>query len=379
MTYFDNAATTFPKPQAVSRSVLNGVSVYGGNPGRSGHQLSLRTSQKIFEIRKEIGAFFRISPQRVIFTQNCSQALNFAIKGVAEPGDHFILSGMEHNSVIRPIFSLAEQNRIEYDIAPVYENDPERTLESFASLVRRNTKAIVCTHASNVNGMILPIGELGRFCREKGILFLVDAAQSAGVLPIDLQEMKIDLLCTAGHKGLYGITGTGLLLVNTDYPLRPLMEGGTGSLSAELTQPDFYPDRLESGTINTVGILSLQAGLRHIKKLTLPKIYRYESELCRMAAERIAENPRYILYTRDYTPGVRVPILLFNHKEIGSAELTDLLSQKGFCLRGGIQCAPLAYNQLAISKETGAVRFSPSVFNTKEEVCAFLQALRKFS
>ncbi len=378
MIYFDNAATTFPKPQTVLKSVINGIRIYGGNAGRSGHQLSLRTSQKIYEVRSKLGDFFHVSPEQVIFTSNCTQALNMAIKGVMLDGGHIILSNLEHNSVIRPIHTLAEKRLIEYDVATVYEGDTERTLRSFASYLRRDTRAIVCTHASNVTGTILPIAELGQLCRQQGILLIVDAAQTAGVLPLDLPKMNIDILCTAGHKGLYGITGTGLMVLNTDCRLSTLMEGGTGSLSNELSQPDFLPDRYESGTINTVGILSLEGGLAHINRLGLPRIYQYEWELCRTLYQGVQEYDRVKICTPFETLGDRAPIFLFNIKGLSSTEVVEQLSRRGFCLRGGLQCSPLAHDSLGTNPD-GAVRFSPSVFNRKQEVFALIREIRQMS
>lgn len=301
-----------------------------------------------------------------------------AIKGVMYSGGHIILSDLEHNSVIRPIHALAQKHLIEYDIATTYEKDTERTLRSFASHLRRDTKAIVCTHASNVTGSILPIAELGQLCHQQGILLIVDAAQTAGVLPLDLPKMNIDILCTAGHKGLYGITGTGLMLLNTDRSLSTLMEGGTGSLSAEMDQPDFLPDRYESGTVNTVGILSLEAGLAHIQHLGLPKLYQYEWELCRTLYQGIRECPKVRIFTPFEQLGDRAPIFLFNIQGLSSAEVVEQLSRKGFCLRGGLQCAPLAHEHLGTTPD-GAVRFSPSVFNRRQEVFSLIREIRQMS
>lgn len=211
MIYLDNAATTFPKPKGVVDSVRSAVEFYGGNPGRGGHNFAMRVSEKIFGVRKKVATLFcdGISPTRVIFTSSCTMALNIAIKGVAKRGDHIITSCLEHNSSIRPIRKLAADNIITYDIAKVMPT-VEQTVEHFRALINANTKAIVCTHASNVTGEILPIAEIGRICKENNIVFIVDAAQTAGIIPIDMQGMFIDILCTAGHKGLYGITGTGI-------------------------------------------------------------------------------------------------------------------------------------------------------------------------
>lgn len=378
MIYLDNAATTFPKPQPVAKNVLNAVRVYGGNPGRGGHPLSMKTSQAVFKTRELLSGFFGVAVENIVFTSNCTHALNMAIKGVLRDGGHVIISSMEHNSVIRPIYSLAKQGIIEYDVAPVYEGDTEKTLQSFAQLLRPNTRAIVCTHASNVTGMILPIRELGQLCRQQNITFIVDGAQSAGVLPVNLPEMGIDIFCTAGHKGLYGTTGTGLMVFNTNELPATILEGGTGSLSVDLNQPDFLPDRYESGTINTVGILSLEAGVSYIKRLGFEKIHRHEFQLCKSIYDEIHQYPNVKTYVRQYTPERFVPILLFNLEGRNSVEVVEQFSARGYCLRGGLHCSPLAHQALGTS-EIGGVRISPSIFTTKNEITAFLKDFKQIA
>lgn len=378
MIYLDNAATTFPKPQIVLKSVNEAVKFYGGNPGRSGHKLSLKTSQRIFSVRESTARFFHAQTENVIFTSNCTHSLNMAIKGAMQKGGHIILSQLEHNSVIRPIVALAKRGIIQYDIAPVYEGDIQQTIQSFASFIRKDTTAIVCTHASNVTGMIMPIEQLGQLCRQYGILFIVDAAQTAGVLPIDMQKMNIDILCTAGHKGLYGITGTGLMILNSNIVLDTLIEGGTGSVSIDVNQPDFLPDRYESGTINTVGILSVGAGISHIQKLTLERIYHHEFQLCLSLYEGFKQIPNIITYIHHFQKGQFVPIVLFNIEGKSSMEVVEQFSQKNWCLRGGLHCSPLIHQALGTA-DIGAVRVSPSIFSTQNEIYAFLKELKQIA
>lgn len=381
MIYFDNAATTFPKPKIVMDSVNSAISNYGGNPGRGGHKFVMRVSEKIYGVRKSVAEFFNPTdpqPQNVVFTCNCTMALNLAIKGVLKDGDHAIISHLEHNSVIRPVYKLSTLNDITYDIADVYENNSEKTIASFKSLIKKKTKAIICTHASNVSGHIMPIKEIGKLCKENNIIFIVDAAQTAGVLPIDMKNMNIDILCTAGHKGLYGITGTGILILNKDILLNTLFEGGTGSLSVELDQPDFYPDRLESGTANTAGIFSIGAGIDFIKSVGIENIYTHELNLCNYLYNNLIQMDNIRLYLNRCALYKNVPVISFNINGIASDVVIEALDKMGFALRGGLHCSPLAHEHYG-TLDMGMVRFAPSVFTKKSSVESFVKVLRDIS
>ena len=248
MIYFDNAATTFPKPRAVGEAVTQAMRLYGANPGRSGHQMAVKTAEQVYACRERAAQLFGCQPEQVVFTQNCTHAINMAIKGVAQQGDHFIISDLEHNAVARTVHQLYLDGIASYTIAATGPTE-ETTLASFAQALRPNTKMICCTHGSNVFGNILPVAKIGGLARANNVLMLVDAAQTAGVLDIDVVRDNIDFLCMPGHKSLYGPSGTGMLIINCQEPLHTLMEGGTGSASLELAMPDFLPDRLESGTI----------------------------------------------------------------------------------------------------------------------------------
>lgn len=377
MIYFDNAATTFPKPYSVMERVNSAIVEYGGNPGRGGHKLSMRASEKVYQARKKVAAFFNAEPQNIIFTSNCTGALNIAIKGLIKRDDHVIISSLEHNSVVRPVHYLSLNNHVSYSVATIYD-DTATTVSSFRSLINDKTKAIICTHASNVTGVILPIKEIGALCKEKGILFIVDAAQTAGVLPIDMQAMNISAICTAGHKGIYGITGTGLLILNNNIDPDCIMHGGTGSLSIDLNQPDFPPDKYESGTINIPGIFSMDAGIDFINKMTLNKIYQHEFDICKYVYHSFKNYNNITLYTNDFKLNQNAPIVSFNIGNVESDAIVELLDKNNFALRGGLHCSPLAHKTYG-TIDIGMIRFSPSVFTKQDSVEKFVKFIRSIS
>lgn len=362
MIYFDNAATTFPKPRLVARRVEEGVRIYGGNPGRSGHALSMRAAEQVFCVREMAAELFGAPVEQVVFTSNCTHALNLMIKGVMAQGGHMVITNLEHNSVLRPTYRLARDGMADYTVVDVLNQTDQEILDRFDQAITPETRLLVCTHASNVTGQILPVQAIGRLCRERGILFGVDGAQSAGILPCRLDELGADFFCTAGHKGLYGPTGTGLLVLRNPDLLTPLMEGGTGSNSYEQEQPDFYPDRLEAGTLNSVGICGLGGGIQFVRQRGISAIYRHEMALCRQLWRQLRRMPHVILYDQEFLPGKKAPVLLFNIRGISSMEAVDRLSQKGFALRGGLHCAPLVHQALG-TEEVGGIRFSPSAMN----------------
>jgi cysteine desulfurase family protein len=376
MIYFDNGATSFPKPPAVEEAVVAALRRYGANPGRSGHQLSLDTAIKVFECREAAASLFGAAePEHVVFTQNCTHAINLAIKGALRRDDHVIISDLEHNSILRPVHTLAERGIITYSVATVSE-DEEETLHNFTQLIQPNTRMIACTHGSNVWGIRLPIRKLGQLAAQCGILFLVDAAQTAGVVEIDMVRDNIDFLCAAGHKSLYGPTGTGLLITARGSELATIIEGGTGTMSADYNQPDDMPERLESGTINTMGILGLGAGIGYVKKMTIPVIYNHEMKLGLHIHQRL-ENIRGVrLYTRTYEKGVHLPVISFNIEGMSSEEVVQKLSDKGFALRGGLHCAPLAHRKMDTLR-TGAVRISIGAFNNTEQSMYLCKAIEQ--
>lgn len=377
MIYFDNAATSFPKSAAVRRAVSDAVQLYGGNPGRSGHRMSMQVSEKVYEVRGKAASFFGAEPENIIFTLNCTHALNIALKGVMADGGHIIASKLDHNAVLRPLEAMEKAGKITWSAADVIEEDPDETVRCFERLIRRDTRAVVCTHASNVTGTLLPVRGLAALCRRYGLIFILDAAQTAGVLPVDL-SMGPDIICMPGHKGLGAVTGTGLLVCREGISLPTLIEGGTGSASLSLDQPEHSPDRHESGTVNTVGILSLGAGLDDIARRGLDRIYRHEAALCVRFRKGLEQLPGIRFLTKSFHPGEKAPIVSFNIRDLDSAAVSARLSDRGFMLRGGFHCAALAHPYFGTGSQ-GAVRFSPGPFNTPEQTDALLREVKKIA
>lgn len=361
MINFDNSATTFPKPYAVQRAVNEALTRYGGNPGRSGHELSIRTAEAVYSSRKKAADFFGAITENTVFTNNCTHALNLSVQGVMNGGGHIIISNLEHNSAARPVYALSKQG-CKFDIADAANSDDE-TVENFRRLIRHDTKAVVCTLGSNVTGKITPYKRIGKLCAEKGICFIADGAQLCGLIDVKLSD-GVNILCTAGHKSLYGPSGTGLLITDGRYKIAPLMQGGTGSTSLELSQPDFLPDSLESGTVNTIGILGLGAGIDFVSEKGMQRIFAHENELCRQLINGISGLAGIKIYRGK---GNYLPIVSFNIEGMTSNELANLLSDRGFALRGGLHCSGLAHKAIGTAPE-GTVRFSPSVFSTPAQV-----------
>lgn len=378
MIYLDNAATTFPKPQAVYRKWAHAMSAYGANPGRSGHEFSQNTAEAVYQSREKCAELFGAEPENTIFTLNCTHALNFAIKGVARKGCHFVTSDMEHNASIRPVYAAVKSHGGSCTMFEAVE-DEEQTVYNAERAIRPNTAALVCTAASNVIGLRTPIRELAALCRRKKICFIVDAAQGAGTLPITLKD-GANIICAAGHKGLYGPMGTGLMITDGAYPLNTIIEGGTGSASESITQPDFTPDRFESGTINTAGVIALGEGVDFVNKLTPEKILAHELALCHRfcsGAEKIRGIRLYNNITQTNLE-LYAPVVSFNIGDIPSTEGAAMLSSKGFYMRGGLHCAPLAHKKIG-TINGGTIRFSPSAFNTEREVDMLLKTLEKIA
>ncbi|MBR4095855.1 MAG: aminotransferase class V-fold PLP-dependent enzyme [Oscillospiraceae bacterium] len=374
MINFDNSATSFPKPAAVKKAVLTALSHYGGNPGRSGHTLSLKTAEVVYKARSIAADFFGAEVDNVIFTQNCTHALNTAIKGVAEKGCHIIISDLEHNSVLRPVHTLSLNNECSYSIAEI-SHDDFTTVENFRKLITPKTKIIVCTLGSNVTGQITPYRQIADLCRKHEICFIADGAQACGVIPIKLSD-GINILCTAGHKSLYGPSGTGLLVTDGKYTIKPLMEGGTGSTSLEAVQPDFLPDALESGTINTAGVIGLGEGIKFVKRLGIDKIYMHETMLCHKFITEIKKMKNVIVYRDDSCENF-LPVVSFNVNGYTANETAEILNNYGFALRGGLHCSGLAHTAIG-SIPNGTVRFSPSVFNTTDEVEKLVKIIKNY-
>lgn len=378
MVYLDNAATSWPKPESVYSAIDKALRDYCGNPGRSGHRLSLAAGRVIEEARLLVAQLFGISkPESVCFTLNTTDSLNLALKGVLAAGDHVITSSMEHNSVARPLEALSAMG-VEYtkvQASPITGVD----IEAVKSAIRKNTKLIVFSHVSNVTGTVNPVSEIGALCRERGILFLVDAAQSAGVVPIDVQRMNIDLLAFPGHKGLLGPQGTGGLYVREGILLTPLKQGGTGSRSEQLLQPPASPDRYESGTPNTPGIAGLAAGVRFLLDEGIKNIQARESLL----ACRLIDNIRDIPGLTLYGPPAHIPrsgVVSVAFEDMDAVQAAIILDNVfDIAVRSGLHCAPDAHRTLGTLDKGGTLRIGIGYFNSEEDIDSCVQALRSIS
>ncbi|MBR4973547.1 MAG: aminotransferase class V-fold PLP-dependent enzyme [Clostridia bacterium] len=370
MIYFDNAATTGVKPPSVIQAVKLSLEKLSANPGRSGHYVSVKAAEAVYKVREKIAYFFNSSgPQNVVFTLNCTHSINCVLKGVLNKGEHVVVSSLEHNAVIRPLTKLG----CSYSVADVSDTNDDITLENFKKSIKPNTKLVFCTGASNVTGKILPIEKIGKLCREKGVLFGVDAAQTAGVLPIDMKKMNIDFLCIAPHKGLYAPMGIGILICEKNIP-NTIIEGGTGTNSLQAVQPLELPERLESGTLNLPAVLGVGAGIDFVKKTTISKLYKHEMELIQNIYNGLRKNQNILLYTPYPDLYDFVPVLSFNFKEKSSDEIADYLNENDIAVRAGYHCAPSAHRQLG-TLDIGTVRVAVSGFNNKNEVSKFLSVI----
>ncbi len=374
MIYFDNAATSMPKPASVMRAIRECAEYYGANPGRSGHRLSMQTAKKVFECRELAARLFDAEPDNIVFTQNCTQALNIAIKGALPKGSHVIISDMEHNSVFRPVHRLSLDGGVTYSIAETFEGDFDKTVRSFESQITSKTRMIACTSGSNLCGVMLPCEALYNLCQKHGLLLLLDLAQSAGTRRASLS--KADFLCMPGHKGLYGPPGTGMLITAKGEELATIMEGGTGSQSYLKEQPSVMPERLESGTLNTYGIMGLHEGMQFVASMGYDRIYRHELALAQLLYDSLKRIKGIKLYTQRPEWGTHLPVICFNVGDMKSETVVEELSKRGFALRGGFHCAPLAHQKLKTG-DYGAVRASFSVYNTQEQVLRFVYEIKR--
>ena len=374
MIYLDNAATTFPKPDVVYDAVMDCMKNYCANPGRAGHRLSLRAGREIYDTRENLAKLFNIdNPMNIIFTSNATESLNLAIKGLLKTGDHVITTSMEHNSVIRPIMAL-EKIGVENTIVDCNE-EGFLDINDLEKAIKPNTKLIVTTHASNVFGTLIDIKEVGLVAKKNNITYLVDASQTAGVYDIDVKNMNIDILATAGHKSLLGPQGVGILYIKEGIDLDTLKEGGTGSQSEYLFQPQMLPDKYESGTHNTPAIAGLNAGVKYILD-NMDNIRRKEEELCEYMLSRLDEIKDIKIYgTKDIKK--RVPVISINIADVDYAEVTFILDSKyDIATRSGLHCSPLAHKTVGTIKQ-GTVRFSIGYFNTKDDIDRVIDALKK--
>lgn len=384
MIYLDNSATSFPKPESVIQSMCDFMKTSCANPGRSGHKMAQETNREILLARMEMSELFGIkNPMQIAITKNASESLNIAILGFVKQGDHIITSCMEHNSVLRPLNYLKDNKTIELTIL---SSDDQGFINAkdVKSAIKENTSLVVLTHASNLTGSINDIKSVSKVLeednntRDKKIALLVDAAQTAGIVDIDVEQLGIDMLAGAGHKSLYGPTGTGFLYVNENITLEPIYRGGTGSISESLTQPDFMPDMLETGTLNAVGAVGLKTGIQYIKEKGISQLRKKQQTLVGKMIQEFEKMDDVIIYgSHDATK--RASAISINIGNRDSQEITHLLSSEyNIATRGGKHCAPLAHKRMG-TLEQGMVRISVSSFTTEQEIDSVINAVRELT
>ena len=376
MIYLDNAATTLQKPQCVVDAVITAMNSMG-NPGRGAHSGALSASRVVYNTRCKLAELFGCKrPDHVIFTCNSTESLNIALNGIFNPGDHVITTDLEHNSVLRPLYRLEKEGVISLSFVPA-DKQGRPDYAAFESLIRENTKAIVCTHASNLTGNMIDIARVGRIAHEHNLLLVVDASQTAGAVPIDMEAMNIDILCFTGHKGLMAPQGTGGLCIREGVQIRPFKVGGSGIHSFDREQPQDYPTRLEAGTLNSHGIAGLSAAVDYLNEVTVEAIQAKEHALMRRFYEGVVSIPGITVYG-DFESD-RTAVVTLNIGDEDSAIISDALYEDyGIATRPGAHCAPRMHEALG-TVEQGAVRFSFSWFNTEEEVDEAIRAVAELA
>lgn len=374
MIYLDNSATTYPKPLAVRQAVVSALTEYGANPGRGSYKMAMGTAEMIYRTRSKLAKLFNGNGgENVVFCQSCTAAINQVMFGYLKAGDHFIISDLEHNAVLRPAERLKSIG-MEYSVAETFPEDNDRTINSFKSKWKENTKLIVCTAASNVWGIRLPIERLTALAHIYGGKICVDGAQAAGVIPIDMGDSGIDFLCMPAHKGLYGISGLGVLILGKEGYLEPLIYGGTGVNSISMEQPEDSPERYESGTVNIPAIAGLGAGVDFVTQMGVERIRKEELSITRYLYRELKACKGIKLYTNEPVDPYYIPVISFTG-EMPSEEICSKMGDMDIALRGGLRCAPLAHKKMGTSN--GAVRVSPSCFTRERDIEAFMRALYK--
>lgn len=373
MIYLDSAATTLQKPPSVYRAADSAMKRCA-SPGRGGHRPAMLAAETAFACRQAAAELFHVSgPENVVFTMNATHALNLAVKSAVRPGGTVVISGYEHNAVTRPLAALGCDIRVAR--APLFQ--PKALLAEFDRLITPEIACVVCNHVSNVFGYILPVGQVAELCRRRGVPFILDASQSAGCLPVHLEDLGCAFVAMPGHKGLYGPQGTGLLLCGDKCRIRPLLEGGTGSLSARQEMPDFLPDRLEAGTHNVPGIAGLLAGIRYVTQQGEETILRHERSLMVQAAAELSRVPGVTVYASP-APEQQAGVLSFSLEKMDCESVGEALGEKEIAVRSGLHCSPYAHRS-AGTLETGTVRASFSHFNTSMEIRRFASEVRQLS
>ena len=369
MIYFDSAATTFQKPRTVVEAMAEAMGTMS-SPGRGGYPAAMAAAEAAFDCRTELAELYHLeSPEQVVFTMNATHGLNIAIKSLVPPGGRAVISGYEHNAVTRPLAALGAQ--VSVAAAPLFR--PEAVTAAFDRLIVPGTDAVICSHVSNVFGFVQPVEAVAAICRQRGVPFIIDASQSAGMLTLDMAALGAAFIAMPGHKGLYGPQGTGVLLCGKDVPVRTLLEGGTGSLSMQQEMPEFLPDRLEAGTHNMPGIAGLLAGVRFVRQLGPENICREERLLAHQAAEGLRRVPGLTVHALPDL-AAQAGVLSIIPEQMDAEALGAALAERGIAVRAGLHCAPLAH-RTAGTLNTGTVRLSFSHWNTREEVDRLLEAV----
>jgi len=381
IVYLDNAATSFPKAPNIGKEMKEAVEKYGVNPGRSNHSLAMKANQVIYEAREVISDFFNVGmPENIIFTLNATHAINFGLKGFLKKGDHVIISDREHNSVYRPLYAMQSQGIIEADNAITNPYDDYATVKNFEKLIKKNTKIIAVMSASNVTGILLPIIEISELAKKYGLLLFVDASQSGGILPINMKTAGIDILALPGHKGLLGPHGTGMLIVREGISLDTIIEGGSGINSSQPIQPEEYPERMESGTQNLIGIAGLKDSVEYVKKAGLEKIYKHELALKNKTVYYLSGIDGITVYecNKFDTKINSLGVVSFNIKGMSSNDVAEKLDNYGICVRSGLHCAPLAHNAIGTMPD-GCVRASFGLFNKESDADRLIESIHKIA
>lgn len=371
MIYFDSAATSFQKPLSVSRAMQEAMQTMS-SPGRGGYSAAMHAADTAFRCRTELQELFGAeTPEQVVFTMNATHGLNIAIKTLIHPGSNVVISGYEHNAVTRPLAAIGANVTVAE--SPLFQ--PNQALETFERAIANGADAVICNHVSNVFGYIQPVEQIAELCRKKKIPFIVDASQSAGILPVNLAKLGAAFVAMPGHKGLYGPQGTGVLLCGRNVQPKTLLEGGTGSASLQQEMPDFLPDRLEAGTHNMPGIAGLLEGVRFVKRHNIGEILMHERHLAELTAAELRKIPGVQVFAKNPITA-QSGVVSFRTRRMETEQLGEQLGKHQIAVRTGLHCAPMAHMS-AGTLETGTVRISFSVFNTEAEVNRAIKILRQ--
>ena len=379
LIYLDNAATSYPKPYAVSDAVKKYMLYCGGNAGRGGYSTAMQAAESVFDCREKLAKFLDADSENVVFfTMNTTHGINMCIKGLLRKGDHVLISNIEHNAAYRPIYKLSQRGHISYDCFSVMSGEEqvsdEIVLKNIIEKVKKNTTMLICTAASNICSVKPPLKKIGEFCKQNGIFFVVDGAQAAGHFPLSVKDMSIDALCVPAHKGLLGPQGCGAVILGKDVKMQTLIEGGNGVDSLVGDMPEEAPERYEAGTLPIPAIVGLGEGISALEQIGIDNVERHERELFCLAKTELSKINGVRLYSSQYSGSV----LLFSVKEYDSERICEYLASQNICVRGGYHCASLAHRTIG-TVESGAIRASFGIFNRETDIEALCRAIRKLN